>query len=60
MCGWNLFIVLLTNNLFSIHFEWPKEEVNISKSITYICKKKYKTLITLEKCNFINNLLEKF
>ena len=45
MCGWNMFLVLLTNGSSSIHLEWSKEKVNIHKSITYIRKKKYKTLI---------------
>lgn len=31
--------MLLTNDLFSICIEWPKEEADISISITYIIKK---------------------
>ena len=36
MYGWNLFLVLLTNDSSSIYLELPKKEVDISKSITYI------------------------
>ena len=39
MCGRNLFLVLLRNGSSSIRLKKPKEEVNISKSITYIRKK---------------------
>lgn len=46
MYGCNLFLVLLTNDLLSIHLDWPKEK-NINKSITNI-RKKYKTLKTLK------------
>ena len=58
ICGWNLFLVLLTNDSSSIYLELPKKEVDISKSITYIriYIYIYITLITKETCNFINNL----
>lgn len=46
MYGCNLFLVLLTDDLLSIHLDWPKEK-NINKSITNI-RKKYKTLKTLK------------
>ena len=36
MYGWNLFLVLLTNDSSSIYLELPKNEVDISKSIIYI------------------------
>ena len=39
MCGWNLFIVLLTNGSSSICFEWPQNEADISKSITCVGEK---------------------
>ena len=56
MYGCNLFLVLFTNDSSFIYLEWPKEK-DINKSITYIRKKKYKTLITLKKCNFIKKNL---
>ena len=31
MCGYNLFLVLLTNGSLSIHFEWCKKQVDINK-----------------------------
>ena len=31
MCGCNLFVVLLTNGSLSIHFDWCKKQVDISK-----------------------------
>ena len=51
MCDWNLFLMLLTNILsfIFISFEFPKEEADLSKSITYIRKKKYKTLVRCKK-----------
>ena len=49
MCGWNFFLVLFTKNSSSTNLEWPKDETDISKFITNIRKKKYKTLITYKK-----------
>ena len=51
MCGWNMFLVLLTNGSSSIHLEWSKEKVDIHKSITYIRKKK--------KIQDLNNIKKK-
>ena len=31
MCGCNLFVVLLTNGSLSIHLDWCKKQVDISK-----------------------------
>ena len=38
MYGCNLFLGLLTNGSLSIHFEWRKKQVNISKFIIYFRK----------------------
>ena len=38
MCGCILFLMLLTNGSLSIHFEWRKKQVDISKFIIYIRK----------------------
>ena len=37
--GWNLYILLLTNDLSSIRLKWSKKEADINKSITYIRNK---------------------
>lgn len=47
MCNWILFLILLINDSSSIPPESSKEDIHISKSITYV-KKKYNTLITYE------------
>ena len=41
MCGWNLFLVLLTNNPSSVNIEYPKVEEDMTKPITCTRKKKY-------------------
>ena len=40
MYDWNLILLLLTNGSSFIHLEWPKDEININKFITYISKAK--------------------
>ena len=49
ICGWNLFLKLLTNNLSSTCLKLPKEKANISKFITYIKKNKNKGLNNIRK-----------
>ena len=40
MCGWNLFLVLLTNNPSFVNIEQPKVEEDMTKPITCTRKKK--------------------
>ena len=39
MCGWNLFLVLLTNGSSSIHLEWPKNVIYIKVNPLFILEK---------------------
>ena len=50
MCGWNFFpsIIYKKKSAFT-RLELNKNEIDISKCITNIRKKKYKTLITYKK-----------
>ena len=49
MCGYNLFLKLLTDGLSSIYFERSIEEANISKFITFIRKKTIQDFSNIKK-----------